>query len=323
MTRWRGLAALPGAALGWIGRQGTRAVAISIFVGLALPPLASLLKPVFPETLFVLLCLAFLRVDPAAVRRHAARPGLICAAVIWLMIAVPLIAGWLLAATGTAERSGAIALALALQAAAPPITASPALAALIGFDAALSLVGLIACTAVAPLSAPVVAFVFIGPAAAIAPLALALRLFAMLAGAAIAAALVRRLTGQPWLDRHAHEIDGLNVLALFVFAVSFMEGVPAHALADPLRVAALLLVAFAVAAALGGVTALAFAWAGRATACALALSSACRNMGLMLAAAGGAVPDLAWLYMALAQFPIYLLPHLLKRLAWAARGTKG
>jgi BASS family bile acid:Na+ symporter len=32
----------------------------------------------------------------------------------------------------------------------------------------------------------------------------------------------------------------------------------------------------------------------------------------MLAATGFAVPDIAWLYLALAQFPIYLPPHLLK-----------
>ena len=35
-------------------------------------------------------------------------------------------------------------------------------------------------------------------------------------------------------------------------------------------------------------------------------------MGLMLAAAGGALPDVAWLYFALSQFPIYLSPQLLK-----------
>ena len=40
-----------------------------------------------------------------------------------------------------------------------------------------------------------------------------------------------------------------------------------------------------------------------------------RDIGLMLAATGFAVPDVAWLYFALAQFPIYLLPHLLKPLA--------
>ena len=31
----------------------------------------------------------------------------------------------------------------------------------------------------------------------------------------------------------------------------------------------------------------------------------------MVAAAGGAVPELTWLYVAMAQFPIYLLPYLL------------
>jgi hypothetical protein len=35
----------------------------------------------------------------------------------------------------------------------------------------------------------------------------------------------------------------------------------------------------------------------------------------MLAAAGGALPELAWLYFALCQFPIYLSPQLLKPLA--------
>jgi BASS family bile acid:Na+ symporter len=39
-----------------------------------------------------------------------------------------------------------------------------------------------------------------------------------------------------------------------------------------------------------------------------------RNMGLMLAATGGALPDLTWLYFALSQFPIYLSPQMLKPL---------
>jgi hypothetical protein len=37
-----------------------------------------------------------------------------------------------------------------------------------------------------------------------------------------------------------------------------------------------------------------------------------RNMGLMLAALGGALPELTWLYFALSQFPIYLSPQMLK-----------
>ena len=70
------LAALA-AALAWLGRQGTRAVAASLFIGVMLPPLAALLKPIFAYALFALLCLAFLRVDPAEVRAHFSRPALV------------------------------------------------------------------------------------------------------------------------------------------------------------------------------------------------------------------------------------------------------
>jgi BASS family bile acid:Na+ symporter len=61
-------------------------------------------------------------------------------------------------------------------------------------------------------------------------------------------------------------------------------------------------------------TALVFARVGHARALAIGLIAGNRNIGLMLAATGFVVPDLAWLYFALAQFPIYLLPHLLKPL---------
>jgi BASS family bile acid:Na+ symporter len=45
-------------------------------------------------------------------------------------------------------------------------------------------------------------------------------------------------------------------------------------------------------------------------------------MGLMLAAAGGAVPDLVWFYVALSQFPIYLSPQLLQPLARRVAGAR-
>jgi len=73
--------------------------------------------------------------------------------------------------------------------------------------------------------------------------------------------------------------------------------------------------AFALALAMIALTALVFLRAGPARALAIGLIAGNRNMGLMLAATGFAIPDLAWLYFALVQFPIYLLPHLLKPLA--------
>jgi BASS family bile acid:Na+ symporter len=48
---------------------------------------------------------------------------------------------------------------------------------------------------------------------------------------------------------------------------------------------------------------------------ALGLLVAQRNMGLMLAATEGALPGATWLYFALAQFPLYMSPQLLRPLA--------
>jgi BASS family bile acid:Na+ symporter len=101
---------------------------------------------------------------------------------------------------------------------------------------------------------------------------------------------------------------------MFMFAVAAMDGVADHFCSNPLLVIELTALAFALALGLIAVTALVFLRAGRARAFAIGLIAGNRNIGLMLAASGFAVPDVAWLYFALAQFPIYLLPHLLKPL---------
>jgi len=140
-----------------------------------------------------------------------------------------------------------------------------------------------------------------------------------LAGAAVAAVMVRRAAGAAWVERQTARIDGLSVLALFVFAVAVMDGVIGHALTHPLAVLGLIALAFATSLGLGVATALVFRRAGRAAALTLGLSAGLRNLGLMAAGAGGLIPALTWLYVALAQFPIYLLPHLLKPLLARSR----
>src|SRR5579883_3258140 len=61
---------LPLAALAWLGRQGTRAVAAIVFVAIAAPPVDSVLKPFVSEAIFILLAIAFMRVDTTALRRY-------------------------------------------------------------------------------------------------------------------------------------------------------------------------------------------------------------------------------------------------------------
>lgn len=304
------------AALAWLGRHGTRAVAASIFLGLALPQLAATFKPYLTPAIFALLVLAFLRVDPGALRGYFARPRLVIAASAWMMLVMPAALGVLFILLGVREGSPGLYLALVLQATSAPIMAAPAFAALMGLDAALSLAALMLCMLLTPVSAPLFVHLFAGDTLAIAPTTLAFKLFVLLLGSAGIAWLIRRIAGTPWVERQRERVDGLNVITLFVFAIAIMDGVAALLWARPLFVLALTLLAFAFALGNVLVTTLMFApAAGRQRAFALSLAAGNRNMGLMLAATGGALPDVSWLYFALAQFPIYLLPQLLLPLA--------
>ena len=306
--------ALPVAALAWLGRQGTRAIAALVFIGIAIPPLGAVLKPWVTEAVFVLLVISFMRVDVAAMRGYLARPALVIAATLWSTIIVPLLFGIGSVATGFDKAWPDLFLGLMLQAVASPMMASPALVALMGLDSTLVLITLVTSTALVPLSAPLFASVFFGGALTLSPLSLGVKLFVILAGAILVAAVIRRLLGAEAIMRHKQAIDGFNILVLLVFVSAVMGTVAASFWADPSGVLLLTVFAFVIFAVLLGATALVFRWAGRERALALALMASQRNMGLMLAGTDGALPGLTWLYFALAQFPIYLSPQLLKPL---------
>jgi BASS family bile acid:Na+ symporter len=312
------LAALA-AALSLIGRHGTLLAAASIFIGLALPQLAALLKPALGAVIIGMLTLAFLRVDPVALRRYFTRPGLIAASALWLMLIAPALIGTAFSHAGVAEASPGLYFMLVLQLAGPGLMSSPAVAALLGLDVALTLAGLIVTVAVAPLSAWLFTHEFLG-AALTSPLMLGLRLALIIAGSALGAAVIRRIAGGAFIEAQAQRIDGLSVLMFMSFAIAAMDGVSAHIATEPLLVAKLTLLAFGLSLGMTAVTTLVFWPAGRSRAFALGVLAGNRNVGLMLAATGFAVSDIAWLYFAVAQFPIYLLPHLMRPLArWATR----
>ncbi len=313
--------ALPVAALAWLGRQGTRAIAALVFIGIAIPPLGAVLKPYVTEAVFVLLCISFMRVDMAAMRGYLAKPALVIGATLWSTIAVPLLFGLVGVATGLDKSSPDLFLGLMLQAVASPMMASPALVALMGLDATLVLITLVTSTALVPLSAPLFAYLFFGSALSLSPLTLGLKLFAILAGAIGVATAIRRLVGADAIVRHKQPIDGFNILVLLVFVSAVMGTVAASFWAEPGRVLLFTGLAFAIFAVLLGATVLVFRKAGLERALALGLMASQRNMGLMLAGTDGVLPGVTWLYFALAQFPIYLSPQLLKPVVRRLRRT--
>ena len=300
------------AALAWLGRLGTRAVAALVVIGIFFPWIGRVLKPYVTEAVFVLLCIAFLRVDIAAVKTYLQRPMLVLAATAWTTVVVPFLIAMACFAAGIDMRAPELFLALMLQAMASPMMAAPALATLMGLDGALVLVILITGTMLVPFTAPLFAMAFVGPALSIPPLILAVKLFAILVGAALVGFGIRRFVGLLAIGRQSERINGLNVIVLFVFVAAVMESVGARILVDPTTTAAVTALAFGVFFALLLLTVLLFMPAGIDRALALGYMVSQRNMGLMLAATGGALPDLTWLYFALSQFPIYLSPYLLQ-----------
>jgi hypothetical protein len=107
-------------ALSWLGRQGTRAVAALVFIGIAVPWIDALLKPFVTEAIFGLLFIAFLRVNPASLRTYISRPGLVIAATVWTALVIPLLCGVGGLALGLDARAPDLFLSLMLQAVAPP-----------------------------------------------------------------------------------------------------------------------------------------------------------------------------------------------------------
>jgi BASS family bile acid:Na+ symporter len=304
--------AIPVRALAWLGRQGTRAIAALVVFGIAVPPLGELLRPYVAEAIFLLLCISFMRVDIAALRDHLRRPGIVLVATAWTMIAVPALIGIGCLAAGIDKSSPDLFLGLMLQAVASPMMAAPALAALMGLDSTLALITLVTGTALVPLTAPLFAYVFFGAALTLSPLALGLKLGLILAGSLGVGIAIRWIFGIAAIRRYREPIDGINILILLVFVSAVMGSVAGSFWADPLQVAGLALLAFAIFFALLGATMLVFRRLGHERALALGLLVSQRNMGLMVAATDGVLPGLTWLYFALSQFPIYLSPQMLK-----------
>jgi hypothetical protein len=258
------------AVLSLAGRHGTLLAATSIFVGLAIPDLAAACKPFLGEAIVAMLTLAFLRVDPIDLRRHWSRPGLIAAATAWTMLIVPAVLGLVFILFRLDQRMAGLYFMLVLQMSAPGLMSSPALAALLGLDVALTLATLIVSMAITPLTASFFTHVYLGTALA-SPFAFGLKLFLIIGGCALAAAVIRRLTGQSFVEAQRERIDGLSVLAMSMFAIAAMDGVVDHFRADPLLVIALTALAFALALGMLALTALVFLRVGRARAFAIGL----------------------------------------------------
>ncbi|WP_368416242.1 hypothetical protein [Falsiroseomonas sp.] len=292
-----------------MARRGGVLLTGCVFVGVAMPPLAALLRDTLTITVAGLMTLVLLRIDLGQVLAYLRRPLLVGALLVWLLIACPLIVWALVRAVGL---EGPLGAALVIMATGCAATSSPAFARLVGLDASISLVVAVLSTLLVPFTAPPLALGLMGIDLAISVQGLMARLALIVGLPLLLSLLIRRLVAAPRLAAWSGRIDGLVVLLLVIYGIGVMDGMQAMLLAEPAWVAGGIALAFLGNFGLNLLTTLATLPAGRGVALAAGLLSGNRNMALYLAVLPAATDSRILLYFALCQFPLFLSPMLLR-----------
>lgn len=297
--------------LAWLAQRARVLLAASVFIGLLLPELAALLRPLLNAAVIGTLSVALLRLDWQRLQQALLWPRQALLLGVWQLVLSPLLV-WL--ATALLGLPAVISLSLILQAAAPPIGSAAVFALLLGIDASLTLVVAVTTVLALPLTLPPLIALLPDSTVTIDFGGFFLRVVAFVGAPFVFAGVLLRLCGRARLARHDDLLAALNVLLLAVFAIAVMDGVSARLWADPAAVAGLLFWACVMALLLHGAAYLLFLRLGPETALSAALCSGNRNMGLMLAITAGSAGPTFSIYVGLAQIPMYFIPLLLSAL---------
>jgi BASS family bile acid:Na+ symporter len=294
--------------LEFLGRHATRFLFASVLVALALPGLAELARPFLVPGLIIPLVIALMRLEMGAALGYGRRVGLIALLSGWLLVISPVAMALATAPMGLPEglRAG-----LVLMAAAPPLVSAPALAFILGLDAALAVVVVVVTTLLVPVSLPPLALGLLGLEVNLPIETLMARLGLLVGGPFALALLLRRLIPQGWIQKNGKRFDGVSVLSLMGFALGIMAGVTEVIRERPYFAAATVIAAFAANLILQAVGAAAALWLGRQPALTVGLATGNRNMGLVLVALADRGDPAILFFFAMAQFPMYMLPALL------------
>jgi len=296
--------------LRFCARHGRAILVASLGVGLTSSTLAMLVKPHIDILIALLLFVACLRVGPkqavGAVKDLNASFAFTLALQVVLPLAVAFIA-WF------ASVDSLLILPLVLMTAAPTISGSPHLVALMGFEPAPALRQLIIGTALLPIT--------ILPVFAVLPefgdvdtiIWSSLRLLAVIAAAAIVGFAIRLTILKNPSDDQLLQMDGVSTILLAVVVFGLMAAIQTEMAINPLNVLVTLGVVCAANFGLQIITTLVLANSrARAYAIPIGITAGNRNVALFLTALPAATTQPLLLYLACYQIPMYLTPIVMK-----------
>ncbi|UCE31660.1 MAG: hypothetical protein JSW68_01530 [Burkholderiales bacterium] len=309
------------ALLGFLGRYARWALPVGVFVGIAVPELSRLARPVLGAVVVGTLTAALLRLNWGHLAAALRRPRLPAVITLWQLVLSPLVVWFLSGWLGLSET---LRTALLLQAAAPPIGSAAVFALILGLDGVLAVIGTAVSTLLLPLSlTPLVGVLLPQAGIEVDLVAFFVRVLLVVALPFALALGLRRLIGVERLARNDDLLGGINVVLLVMFALALMDGVTARVLSDPAFMARLLLTACVTIVLLHVAGLLVFRATGAASAYTVALLSGNRNMGLMLVVTAGTAGEAFALYVGVAQIPMYFAPLLLSPLVRRAGAHAG
>lgn len=303
-----------------LSKRAPLLLALGVLIGLAAPGLAEVARPLLAPSIWILLTLAALRIDPAQSLAHIRKPGAVLATLTWMLIVTPLIAWGIL--TVMPVDSPGLAAALVLMAGAAPLMSTPSLAQILGLDDALAMLVMIAATMLSPFTLPFIALHLLGFDLGIDPMIWSLQLTLFIGSAVAAALILRRLLGAARIAAAKQSMDLAMVGLLLTFAVAIMDGVTDRLMTETayvLGITGIAFLAYGLFLACGSLAGIPF---GRRVALTIGFVGSNRNVGVILAVLpAGAHPDI-FLYFAIWQLPMYIMPavltHLYRRTAVAS-----
>ncbi|MDW3204720.1 MAG: hypothetical protein R8L07_04185 [Alphaproteobacteria bacterium] len=302
-----------------LSRRAPLLLALGVMIGLAAPGLAEIARPLLAPSIWILLTLAAVRIDPAQSIAHIRRPGAVLATLLWMLVVTPLLAWGIL--TMLPVDSPGLAAALVLMAGAAPLMSTPSLAQILGLDDALAMLVMVIATMLSPFTLPFIALHLLGFDLGIDPMVWSLQLTLFIGSAVAVALILRRMLGADRIKAARQSMDLAMVALLLTFSVAIMDGVTDRLLTETayvLGMTGIAFLAYGLFLAAGTLAGLSF---GKRVALTIGFVGSNRNVGVILAVLpAGAHPDI-FLYFAIWQLPMYIMPailtHLYKRTAVA------
>lgn len=228
--------------LAWMGERAPSFLVFGFLAAVALPGLATWMRPFLPLLVMIVLGLAVARVDLGKVATEILDPRRLALIGIVQIASTVLTALLLVGLWRIIGLPGEGTIALLVFAAAPTISSAANLCLILGYNTRLALQFTLIGTLLLPVFGPL-CFAILGVEVSIPLIDVGLRIAGLVTGGFLFGWALQRVIGKTRIDRNAHVFNGIVVIGMTLFALPLLDGVPLLARENPGQFAWILLLA--------------------------------------------------------------------------------